>query len=233
MWSLAPGVQLPHPALCAPSEDSDQTANPCSLISLHYSLRTAKDPRLLYVDSEIWTHWVNTQADLSFCCAHRSFCWFWCAPAPMEFLRTNEEWNCPSTNTTGQRKTQLREAKWQAVLEISFTILSIMFHIYHNTDWLLRGVIDKFVSFFYRIIIYGWIYIIFCHYIQQPVLNRTKTLKCKVRQICDVTITLMTSHVGNVVVKMLEDRCGWCTLSGYKYYSTSAIIVKISDNICT
>ena len=28
----------------------------------------------------------------------------------------------------------------------------------------IRGVIDKFVSFFHRIVIYGWIYIIFCHY---------------------------------------------------------------------
>ena len=45
-------------------------------------------------------------------------------------------------------------------------------------------------------------------------------------------MTLMTSHVGDVVVKTLKDRCGWCTLSDYKYYSTSAIIVKFSDNIC-
>ena len=93
--------------------------------------------------------------------------------------------------------------------------------------------IDKFVSFFNRIIIYGWRDIIFCHYQQQSVVNRKKTLKCKVRQICDVTMTLMTSHVGDVVVKTLEDGCGGCTLSGYKFYSTSAIIVKFSDNINT
>ena len=98
---------------------------------------------------------------------------------------------------------------------------------------IIRGVIDKFVSFFHRIIIYGWIYIIFCHYQHQSVVNRKKTLKCKVRQTCDVTIRLMTSHVGDVVLKTLEDRCGWCTLSGYKCYSTSVIIVKFSDNICT
>ena len=42
---------------------------------------------------------------------------------------------------------------------------------------------------------------------------------------------LMTSHVGDVVVKTLEDRCGWCTLSGYECYSTSATVVKFSDNI--
>ena len=60
-----------------------------------------------------------------------------------------------------------------------------------------------------------------------------KTLKCKVLQTCDVTMTLMTSHVGDVVVKTLEDRCGWCTLSGYKCCSTSVIIVKFSDAICT
>ena len=49
----------------------------------------------------------------------------------------------------------------------------------------------------------------------------------------DVTMALMTSHVGDVDVKTLEYRCGWCTLSGYKCYSTSAIIVKFSGNICT
>ena len=97
----------------------------------------------------------------------------------------------------------------------------------------IRGVIDKFVSFFQRIIIYGWIYIIFCHYQQQSVVNRKKTLKCNVRQICDVTMMLMTSHVADVVVKTLEYRSGWCTLSGYKCYSTSAIVVKFSDNIYT
>ena len=79
----------------------------------------------------------------------------------------------------------------------------------------------------------GGFKIISCHYQQQSVVNRKKTLKCKVRQICDVTMTLMTSHVNDVVVKTLEDRCGWCTLSGYKRYSTSAIFVKFSDNICT
>ena len=110
--------------------------------------------------------------------------------------------------------------------------------VYNNTVTLIydkhvRGVIDKFVSFFHRINIYGWIYIIFCHYQQQSVINRKKTLKYKVRQTCDVTMTLMTSHVVDVVVNTLEDRYGWCTLSGYKCYSTSAIIVKFSDNICT
>ena len=97
----------------------------------------------------------------------------------------------------------------------------------------LRGVIDKFVSFFHRIIIYGWIYTIFCHYQQQSVVNGKEILKCKILQTCDVTMTLMTTHVGDVVVKTEEDRCGWCTLSGDKCYSTSAIIWKFSDNICT
>ena len=97
----------------------------------------------------------------------------------------------------------------------------------------LRWVIDKFVSFFHSIIIYGWIYIIFCHYQQQSVVNQKKTLKCKVQQTCDIKMMLMTLHVHGVVVKTLEDRYEWCTLSGYKCYSTSVIIVKFSDNICT
>ena len=61
--------------------------------------------------------------------------------------------------------------------------------------------------------------------------NLSLTLKCKVRQTCDVTMTLMTSHVGDVVVKTLAGTCGWCILSGFKCYSKSAIIVKCSDNI--
>ena len=68
----------------------------------------------------------------------------------------------------------------------------------------IRVVIDKFVSFFHKIIIYEWIYIIFCRYQQQSVVSRKKTLKCKVWQICDVTMTLMTSHVGDVVMKRLK-----------------------------
>ena len=64
---------------------------------------------------------------------------------------------------------------------------------------------------------------------QQSVVNLKKTFKFKVRQTCDVTMTLMTSHVGDVVLKTLQDRCGWCTLSGYKCYSTRAIIVKFSE----
>ena len=119
---------------------------------------------------------------------------------------------------------------------IGSTNVFCIFEFWKKWYWLApictRG-IEKIVSFFHRIIIYGWIYIIFCHYQQQSVVNRKKTLKCKVRQTCDVTMTLMTSYIGDVVVKMLEDRCGWCTLSGFKCYSTSAIIVKFSDNICT
>ena len=111
-------------------------------------------------------------------------------------------------------------------LKYDFIILYIFF--FHDLIH-VRGVIDKFVSFFHRIIIYGWIYIIFCH----SVVNRKKRFNCKVRQTCDVTKTLMTFHIGDVVVKTLEDRCRWCTLSGCKCCSTSAIIVKFSDIIYT
>ena len=51
---------------CAPSEDSDQPRHLCTLW-------VAKDPMLLQVDKE---DWVDAQADLSRCWAHRSFCWF-------------------------------------------------------------------------------------------------------------------------------------------------------------
>ena len=60
---------------------------------------------------------------------------------------------------------------------------------------------------------------IFCHYQQQSVVNWKKTLKCKVRQTCDVTMMLMTSHVGNIVVKTLEDGCG-----GVLYLAINAVL---------
>ena len=121
------------------------------------------------------------------------------------------------------------------LIRFAYAVFGVSSHVadFNTRIQILRGVVDKFVSFFHRIIIYGWIYIIFCHYQQQSVVNRKKTLKCNVWQICDITMTLMTSHVGDVVVKTVEDRCGWCTISGYKCYSTCTIIGKFSDNICT
>ena len=130
---------------------------------------------------------------------------------------------------------RLVQKYWKEHGQVFYTYLSLewkgvtLFMLYQT----LTRVIDKFVSFFHRAIIYGWIYIIFCHYQQWSVVNQKKTLKCKVRQTCDVSMTLMTSHVGDVVVKTPEDRCGRFSLSGYKCYSTSAIFVKFSDNICT
>ena len=68
--------------------------------------------------------------------------------------------------------------------------LSVISHksILKQTMYFVQGVIDKFVSFFHRIIIYGWIYIIFCHYQQQSVVIWKKKLKCKLRQTSDVTM---------------------------------------------
>ena len=130
---------------------------------------------------------------------------------------------------------QLRLQNRNEHVELSNLIISLSIFVRVRIFWTLniRRVIDKFVSFFHRINIYGWIYTILCHYQHQYVINPKKTLKCKVRQTCDVTMSLMTSNVCDVVVKMLEDICGWCNLSGYKCYSTRAIIVKFSNNICT
>ena len=36
----------------------------------------AKDPSFLHADTEDSSNWVDAQADLSLCWAHRSFCWF-------------------------------------------------------------------------------------------------------------------------------------------------------------
>ena len=37
----------------------------------------------------------------------------------------------------------------------------------------------------------------------------------------------MTSFVVNIIVKTLEDGRGLCILTGYKYYTTRAIIVNV------
>ena len=62
---------------CAPSEDSDLPGHPPSLISLRCVLNWgAKEPRFLHADSEDWSDWVDSQADLSLRWAHKPFCWF-------------------------------------------------------------------------------------------------------------------------------------------------------------
>ena len=40
------------------------------------ALWVAKDPRFLHADSEDWSDWAATQANLSLRWAYRSFCWF-------------------------------------------------------------------------------------------------------------------------------------------------------------
>ena len=49
----------------------------------------AKNPRFLHADSEDWSDWVNAQADLWLCWAHRLFCWFCHATAQMRFCLYN------------------------------------------------------------------------------------------------------------------------------------------------
>ena len=59
--------------------------------------------------------------------------------------------------------------------------------------------------------------LIFCH--QQYVINQKKTLKYKVQQICDVTMTLIMSHAGDVIVKTLKIDAG-----GVLYLAINAIL---------
>ena len=63
---------------CTPSEDSDQPGHPPCLIRV-FAVRMKKAWVLSYplsAQQRLWSDWVDAQADLSLCWAHRSFCWF-------------------------------------------------------------------------------------------------------------------------------------------------------------
>ena len=64
--------------LCAPSEDSDQTGHPPSLIRV-FVVRWmgSKGPKLSSCGQQrLWSDWADAQADLSLRWAHMLFCWF-------------------------------------------------------------------------------------------------------------------------------------------------------------
>ena len=61
---------------CAPSEDSDQTGHPPSLIRV-FAVRMKKAWVLSYplnAQGSLWSEWMDAQADLSLCWMHRLFC---------------------------------------------------------------------------------------------------------------------------------------------------------------
>ena len=74
---------------CAPSENKDQPGHSWvwseSLLCTQW---IAKDTVFLHADSELWSDWVNAQADLNLRWAHRSFYWFCCAVAQMSSIMT-------------------------------------------------------------------------------------------------------------------------------------------------
>ena len=75
---------------CAPSEDSDQSVHPPSLISLRYPHEDSwvlSYP--LSAQRRLWSDWTDAQADLSLRWVHMSFCWFCCTAAQIKFLLTN------------------------------------------------------------------------------------------------------------------------------------------------
>ena len=63
---------------CAPSEDSDQSGHPPSLIWV-FAVRLKKAKILSYplsAQRRLWSDWVDAQADQILCWAHMPFCWF-------------------------------------------------------------------------------------------------------------------------------------------------------------
>ena len=72
---------------CAPSEDSDQSGHPPSLIRV-FAVRMKKHWILSYPLSAQRRFWADAQTDLSLRWAHMSFCWFCRAAA--HFMNENE-----------------------------------------------------------------------------------------------------------------------------------------------
>ena len=63
---------------CAPSEDSDQTGHPPSLIRV-FAVRMKKACVFSYplnAQRRLWSDWADAQADLSLRWAPMPFCWF-------------------------------------------------------------------------------------------------------------------------------------------------------------
>ena len=71
---------------CAPSKDSDQPGHPPSLIRVFAVGSVGSQvPKVSSCgQGRLLSDWVDAQADLSLCLAHRSFCWFCCAVAQIE-----------------------------------------------------------------------------------------------------------------------------------------------------
>ena len=83
---------------CAPSEDSDQTGHPPSLIIV-FAVRMKKAWVLSYplsAQRRLWSDWADAQADLSLRWAHMPFCWFCHKAAQILFHIVREDHNPPS-----------------------------------------------------------------------------------------------------------------------------------------
>ena len=66
---------------CAPSKDSGQPVHlpslirHCTVLAIHMKKSLVRSYPLSS-QRRLWSDWADTQADLSLCLSHRSFCWF-------------------------------------------------------------------------------------------------------------------------------------------------------------
>ena len=91
-----------------------------------------------------------------------------------------------------------------------------------NLNGCTRGMIIKFKSFLHMFLIYEYILIIFCQKKKTEKLFKLKeNVRMKMHQNCNITMTLMTSSVGNIVLKMLKVLC--------EYQTQQPIVMKFSD----
>ena len=91
---------------CAPNEDSDQPGHSPSLVRVFTVCSIGKGPSVSSCGQRrLPSDWADAQADLSLCCAHRSFCWFCRAAAHFCFNIFNHY----STNVCFSLRTQMRQ----------------------------------------------------------------------------------------------------------------------------
>ena len=75
---IEPWHDFTNKMICAPSEDSDQSGHPPSLIRVS-AVRLMQNWVLSYplnTQRRLWSDWADAQANLSLRWAQKSFCWF-------------------------------------------------------------------------------------------------------------------------------------------------------------
>ena len=95
----------------APSEDSDQPGHPPGLIrAFTVHSKNSQGPKVSSCGQRrLWSDWVDAQANLSLCLAHRSFCWFCHGQADI-FFSIIWAWSCENVSYAIYEQQRCRSA---------------------------------------------------------------------------------------------------------------------------